>query len=171
MPHSFEGFLEVNEVVEQVLLMLYIFLDEDSAAEYLFHCAPACSETRLFLAHGNSKIFHGLLVNDEEEMRRNEVHAFCIVVVKQLCTHPPPTPTRAHTHTHCLSLLLHSLHLFCTSGSTSLFSKHTYKQVGTVLLIQKRAIMVVLVAHTSLLSMQNLLTQQTQATIITVALY
>ena len=35
VPHSVKGFLEVNEVVEQVFLVLEVFLDEDPAVEDL----------------------------------------------------------------------------------------------------------------------------------------
>ena len=48
VPHSVEGFRKVDEVVKQVPLVLYLFLDEDPAVEYLVHCALACSETCLF---------------------------------------------------------------------------------------------------------------------------
>ena len=36
MPHSIEGLFEINEVVEQVSLMLDVFLNDDTADEYIY---------------------------------------------------------------------------------------------------------------------------------------
>ena len=87
------------------------------------------------------------------------------------CVHThPPTHTRAHTHTHSLSLapqftftLYQWKHKFIEQAYIQT-SWHSSTHTET-------SHYVVLVAHMSLLSTQNLLTQQTQATIITVALY
>ena len=48
MPDSVKCLLEVYEVVEQIVLVLYVLLDVDSTIEDLFYCVPAWSKTGLF---------------------------------------------------------------------------------------------------------------------------
>ena len=43
MPYPIKCFLEVDEIVEQVPLVLQMFLNEDPTVEDLFHCAPSGS--------------------------------------------------------------------------------------------------------------------------------
>ena len=47
MPNPVEGLLEVYEDMLEVLLVLEIFLTEDSSVEYLLCGAPSCSEACL----------------------------------------------------------------------------------------------------------------------------
>ncbi|KAH3897920.1 hypothetical protein DPMN_022116 [Dreissena polymorpha] len=47
MPHAVESFLIFNEVGEELTLVLQVFLNDDSAVEDLFHCAPPSSESSL----------------------------------------------------------------------------------------------------------------------------
>ncbi|KAH3769266.1 hypothetical protein DPMN_170516 [Dreissena polymorpha] len=47
MPHAVKSCLKVNQVVLELLLVLHVFLNDDSAVEDLFHCAPLSSESRL----------------------------------------------------------------------------------------------------------------------------
>ena len=49
MPNPVEGLLEVYEDMVEVLLVLEIFLTEDSQVEDLLCGAPSCSETCLSL--------------------------------------------------------------------------------------------------------------------------
>ena len=49
MPDPVKRLLEVYEVVEQITLVLYVARYDDSTIEDLFYCAPAWSETCLFL--------------------------------------------------------------------------------------------------------------------------
>ena len=51
MPNPVEGLLEVYEDIVEVLLVLEIFLTEDSQVEDLLYGAPSCSETCLFLCN------------------------------------------------------------------------------------------------------------------------
>ena len=48
MPNPVEGLLEVYEDMVEVLLVLKIFLTEDSQVEDLLCCVPSCSEACLF---------------------------------------------------------------------------------------------------------------------------
>ena len=48
MPNPVEGLLEVYEDMVDFLLVLEIFLAEDSKVEDLLCCAPSCSEACLF---------------------------------------------------------------------------------------------------------------------------
>ena len=48
MPDSVKRFLEVYEVMEQIALVLWMLLYDDSTIEDLFYYAPAWSETCLF---------------------------------------------------------------------------------------------------------------------------
>ncbi|KAH3721467.1 hypothetical protein DPMN_064394 [Dreissena polymorpha] len=41
------AFFKVNEVVEELTLVLHVILNDDSAAEDLFHCVPFNSESSL----------------------------------------------------------------------------------------------------------------------------
>ena len=50
MPNPVEDLLEVDEDMVEVLLVLEIFLTEDSSVEDLFCGAPPCSEACLFLS-------------------------------------------------------------------------------------------------------------------------
>ncbi|KAH3838934.1 hypothetical protein DPMN_112351 [Dreissena polymorpha] len=47
MPHACESFLNVIEVLKEVTLVLQVFLNDDSALEGLFYCAPPSSESCL----------------------------------------------------------------------------------------------------------------------------
>ncbi|KAH3775638.1 hypothetical protein DPMN_177044 [Dreissena polymorpha] len=47
MPHAVEISLKVNEVVEELALILQVFLNDDSAVEDLCHCALPSSESSL----------------------------------------------------------------------------------------------------------------------------
>ncbi|KAH3808084.1 hypothetical protein DPMN_136434 [Dreissena polymorpha] len=49
MPHAVESFLKVYDVVEEVTLVLQVYLNDDSAVDYLFHCAPSSSDSSLLL--------------------------------------------------------------------------------------------------------------------------
>ena len=51
MPNPVEGILEVYEDMVEVLLVLDIFLTEDSQVEDLLCGAPSCSEVCLFLSN------------------------------------------------------------------------------------------------------------------------
>ena len=46
MPNPVQGFLEIYEDIVEVLLVLEIFLTEDSWVEDLLCGAPSCSEVR-----------------------------------------------------------------------------------------------------------------------------
>ena len=48
MPNPVEGLLEVHEDMEEVLLLLEIFLTEDSKVEDLLCGAPICSKAFLY---------------------------------------------------------------------------------------------------------------------------
>ena len=48
MPNSVKSFLEVDEVVEQILLVFEVFLHQDVAVKDLFHSASLGPETCLF---------------------------------------------------------------------------------------------------------------------------
>ena len=48
MPNPVEGLLKVDEDMVEVLLVLEIFLTEDSLVEDLLFGAPSCSEAWLF---------------------------------------------------------------------------------------------------------------------------
>ena len=50
MPNPVEGLLEVYEDMLEVLLVLEIFLTEDSSVEYLLCGAPSCCEACLFFS-------------------------------------------------------------------------------------------------------------------------
>ena len=50
MPNPVEGPFEVYEDMVEVLLVLKIFLTEDSQVENLFCDAPSCSEACLFFS-------------------------------------------------------------------------------------------------------------------------
>ena len=50
MPNPVEGFLESSEDMVEVLLVLEIFITEDSQVEDLLCGAPSCSETCLFFS-------------------------------------------------------------------------------------------------------------------------
>ena len=50
MPNPVEGLLEVYEDMVEVLLVLEIFLTEDSSVENLLGRAPSCSEACLFFS-------------------------------------------------------------------------------------------------------------------------
>ncbi|KAH3822284.1 hypothetical protein DPMN_124058 [Dreissena polymorpha] len=50
MPHAVESFLQVNAVVEEVMLVLQVLFNDDSAVEDPFHCAPPSSESSLLLS-------------------------------------------------------------------------------------------------------------------------
>ena len=50
MPNPVEGLLEVYEDMVALLLVLEIFLTEDSKLEYLLCGAPSCSEACLFFS-------------------------------------------------------------------------------------------------------------------------
>ena len=52
MPNHVEGLLEVYENTIVVLLVLKIFLTEDSYIEDMLCGAPSCSETCLFFSKG-----------------------------------------------------------------------------------------------------------------------
>ena len=52
-----EGLLEVFEDMEQVLLVLEIFLSKDSQVEDLLCSAPSCSEACLFFSDDFRTIF------------------------------------------------------------------------------------------------------------------
>ena len=52
MPNPVEGLLEVYEDIVDVLLVLEIFLTEDSWVEDLLCGAPSCSEACLFFSDG-----------------------------------------------------------------------------------------------------------------------
>ncbi|KAH3786349.1 hypothetical protein DPMN_164456 [Dreissena polymorpha] len=45
MPHAIESFRKGNEVMEELTLVLQMFLNDDSAVEDLLHCAPSSSES------------------------------------------------------------------------------------------------------------------------------
>ncbi|KAH3860572.1 hypothetical protein DPMN_023476 [Dreissena polymorpha] len=47
MPHAVERFLKVNAVVEEFISVLQVFLNDDSAVDNLFQCAPPSSESSL----------------------------------------------------------------------------------------------------------------------------
>ncbi|KAH3821412.1 hypothetical protein DPMN_123176 [Dreissena polymorpha] len=47
MPHAAESIFKINEVVEELTLVLEVFLNDDSAVEDLFYFAPPSSETNL----------------------------------------------------------------------------------------------------------------------------
>ncbi|KAH3860575.1 hypothetical protein DPMN_023482 [Dreissena polymorpha] len=47
MPHAVESFLKVNEVVEEFISVLQVFLNDDTAVDNLCHCAPPSSESSL----------------------------------------------------------------------------------------------------------------------------
>ena len=49
MPDSTKRLLGVYEVVEQIALVLYVLLYDDSTVEDLFYCAPVWSQKRLAL--------------------------------------------------------------------------------------------------------------------------
>ncbi|KAH3880381.1 hypothetical protein DPMN_004295 [Dreissena polymorpha] len=49
MPPAVESFLKVNEVMKEPMLVLQVFLNDDSTVEDLFHCAPPSSESRLLI--------------------------------------------------------------------------------------------------------------------------
>ena len=51
MPNSVEGLLKVYEDMVEVLLVLEIFLTNDSQVKYLLCGAPSCSEACLFLSN------------------------------------------------------------------------------------------------------------------------
>ena len=51
MPNPIEGLLEVYEDMVKVLLVLEIFLTEDSLVEDLLCGTPSCSETCLFFSN------------------------------------------------------------------------------------------------------------------------
>ena len=48
VPYPIKYFLEVDKIVEQVPLVLQMFLNEDPTVEDLFHCALSGSKTCLF---------------------------------------------------------------------------------------------------------------------------
>ena len=50
MPNPVEGLLEVYTDMVEVLLVLEIFLTEDSQVEDLLCCAPSCFEACLFFS-------------------------------------------------------------------------------------------------------------------------
>ena len=50
MPYLIKGLLEIYEDMIQTLLMLKVFLANDSKVEGLFTGAPSCSKTRLFFS-------------------------------------------------------------------------------------------------------------------------
>ena len=51
MPNPVQGFLEIYEDIVEVLLVLEIFLTEDSWVEDLLCGAPSCSEACLFFGN------------------------------------------------------------------------------------------------------------------------
>ena len=51
MPDSVNRLREVYEVVEKIVLVLYVPLYDDSTIENLFYCAPTWSKTCLFFFH------------------------------------------------------------------------------------------------------------------------
>ena len=56
MPYPVKGLLEVYEDMVEILLMLQVFLAEDSEIEYLFCGAPSGSENCLKLACSSAMI-------------------------------------------------------------------------------------------------------------------
>ena len=50
MTYSFKGFLEINEDMVQILLILEILFTQDSAVEDLFCCASSGSEPGLIFS-------------------------------------------------------------------------------------------------------------------------
>ncbi|KAH3789608.1 hypothetical protein DPMN_167793 [Dreissena polymorpha] len=51
MPHAVESILKVNEVVEELTLVLHVFLNDNSAVEDMFHCVPPSFESSLLFGH------------------------------------------------------------------------------------------------------------------------
>ncbi|KAH3786342.1 hypothetical protein DPMN_164449 [Dreissena polymorpha] len=47
MPDAVESFPKVNKFVDELTLVLQLFLNDDSAVEDLFHFAPPSSESSL----------------------------------------------------------------------------------------------------------------------------
>ncbi|KAH3697694.1 hypothetical protein DPMN_085200 [Dreissena polymorpha] len=45
MPQAFESILEVDEIVEELMLVMQVFLYDDSAVENLISCALPSSES------------------------------------------------------------------------------------------------------------------------------
>ena len=51
MPYHVESFLEINEDMGQILLMLQVLFTQDSEVEYLFSGASSDSEPGLFFSN------------------------------------------------------------------------------------------------------------------------
>ena len=51
MPYFVKGFLEINEYIVQILLMLEVLFTQDSEVEGLFYAASSSSESNLFFSN------------------------------------------------------------------------------------------------------------------------
>ena len=64
MPNPVEGFLEVYEDMIEDLLVLEIFLTEDSQVEDLLCGTPSCSEASLFFSDDRLRLWLKFLQHD-----------------------------------------------------------------------------------------------------------
>ena len=67
MTHPVKGFPEVYKVVEQVSLMLKVFLHQYAAVEDLLYRAPACPKSSLFFSQVFLCFFLQSVENDSQQ--------------------------------------------------------------------------------------------------------
>ena len=85
MPNPVEGLLEVYEDMVEVLLVLEIFLTEDSQVEDLLCSAPSCSETCLFFSDDILRLRLQLVQYDlQHNFAWVTDEAYCLVVLALL---------------------------------------------------------------------------------------
>ena len=82
MPHPVKGLLEVNKVVEQVSLVLDVFLKQYSAMKNMFHHASSWSESGLLFC----ELFFCLLLESVQDDTQHDLtgvanEAYCSVIL------------------------------------------------------------------------------------------
>ena len=85
MPYSVKGFLEMNEDMVQIMLMLGVLFTQDAKVEDLFCCVSSGSEPSLFLSNCfSSLVFKPIQDDFKRDFARMTNEADSSVVLAEL---------------------------------------------------------------------------------------